>query len=640
MSVFTDQSEPAPLSGPEPGRRRFLSRFSDLFDLGFKVLCRLAAYLVVALFALLVVFLFWQAWPAMREYGWEFLIRTNEGGDEGAAMGALPFIYGTLITSAIAMLIAVPLGVGTAAFLAEVAPDWMRRTGSFLVELLAAIPSVVYGFWAIMVLTPFLGDLFKMLPGHPSTVTGNGLLAAGLILAIMIVPYVTAISYDVCRAVPRSQREGSLALGATRWQTIRSVVLPYARPGIVGGCFLALGRALGETMAVIMVVGNTPKFYEYSFTIFGLGSTIPSEIALQLNDAPNDLARSALILLGVILLLVSILVNCLARVLIWRVGRVRPRRSRLASILFFWKKHGGVAAAAVEGQPPRTTTLPLVGANRRAVAMNGVMMGVLGLCLVITLLPLFLILGYITVKGVTSLNWEFFTNLPDDDPPGLKHAIVGTLMLVGWSTLVAVPIGLLTAIFLAEYRTARLGSLVRFVGELLAGVPSIIIGVFGYALMVAPVGHFSGWAAVVALGIMMIPIVMRGGEEALKLVPQSLRNASYALGAAQWQTVWRVVVPAALPAIITAIILAVARIAGETAPLLFTADMSDYWPKSMNQKMPYLTYYIYKWSEKETEAQVNVAWSAAFVLLAFIMLLNVGMRFATGKRLVSASQAD
>jgi phosphate transport system permease protein len=613
-------------------------RFSNFWDFAFKMVCRFAASLVIALFVLLVVFLFWHAWPAITTYGWEFLIRTNEGGDEGRHMGALPFIYGTLVTSAIAMLIAVPLGVGTAAFLAEVAPNWLRRIGSFLVELLAAIPSVVYGFWAIMVLTPFLGDLFRLLPGHPAAVTGNGHLAAGLILAVMIVPYVTAISYDVCRAVPQSQREGSLALGATRWQTIRSVVLPYARPGIVGGCFLALGRALGETMAVIMVIGNNPKFYAYSFTIFGTGATIPSEIALQLNDAPNDLARSALVELGVILLLVSILVNCVARLLIWRVGRVRPKRTFLGSLLFSWRSQSPPAPQSQD--EPALPAPPTTGANRRALWSNRLMMGVLGLCLAITLVPLFLILGYITVKGVTSLNWEFFTNLPDDNPPGLRHAIYGSFLIVGWATLLAVPIGLLTAIFLAEYRTARLGSLVRFVGELLAGVPSIIIGVFGYALMVAPFGHFSGWAAVVALGGMMIPIVMRGGEEALKLVPQSLRNASYALGAAQWQTVVRVVVPAALPAVITAICLAVARIAGETAPLLFTADMSDYWPRSMSQKMPYLTYYIYKWSEKETQDQINVAWSAAFVLLAFIMLLNVGIRFIAGKRVMSATRAD
>src|SRR5262249_51347849 len=160
---------------------------------------------------------------------------------------------GTLATSAIAILIAVPLGVGTAAFLSEIAPASVRKTGAFFVEMLAAIPSVVYGLWGIFVMAPLVAKWFEWLGGPAST--GGGIMTAGIVLSIMIVPYIAAVSFDVCQAVPRTQREGSLALGATRWQTIWSVVLPYARSGIIGACFLALGRALGETMAVTMLIG-------------------------------------------------------------------------------------------------------------------------------------------------------------------------------------------------------------------------------------------------------------------------------------------------------------------------------------------------------------------------------------------------
>jgi phosphate transport system permease protein len=579
----------------------------------------------------------WQAWPAIQHFGFRFLVNANQGGVE--EMGALPFIYGTLVTSTIAMLIAVPLGVGTAAFLAEIAPAWLRRSGSFLVELLAAIPSVVYGFWGIFVLAPAVQQLFNLFPDAPNT-SGDGLLAAGLILAIMVVPYVTAISFDVCRAVPNSQREGALALGATRWQTIWSVVLPYARPGIVGGSFLALGRALGETMAVIMLIGNNLKFDQYSFTLFGTGATIPSVIALELNDSPA-LVRSALVELGLILLLVSIIVNCVARLLIWRVGRVGKRSSWLGWLFSLAKKKSSaeVSLAESDHKPFRQQTLGR-GPNRKALWVNRLMTGVLGSAFLATVVPLFLILGYITVNGVQALDLNFFTHLPDDDQMGLAHAIYGSALLVGLATLFAVPIGLFTAIFLAEYRTRWLAPAVRFIGELQAGVPSIIIGIFAYALLVAPFGHFSGWAGVFALGIMMIPIVMRAGEESLKLVPQSLRNASYALGAAQWQTIWRVVVPAALPAIITGVCLAMARIAGETAPLLFTANQSDYWPKSPSHDMPYLTYYIYTWSRVPDEEKRRIAWAAAFVLLTFVMVLNIGIRFVTGKRAILATRAD
>src|SRR5262245_23140174 len=212
-------------------------------DLLFRLLCQAAAVLVIVLALALVATLCVEAWPFFAARGLEFLYRVpwNPGSTE-PVYGGLALIYGTLVTSAIAMLLAVPLGVGTAAFLAEIAPRGLRKAGSFLVELLAAIPSVVYGLWGLQFLAPKVG--------------GPGILAAGVVLSMMVVPYITAISYDVCRAVPRSQREGALALGATRWQMIRSAVLPYARPGIIAACFLALGRALGETMAVTMLIGN------------------------------------------------------------------------------------------------------------------------------------------------------------------------------------------------------------------------------------------------------------------------------------------------------------------------------------------------------------------------------------------------
>jgi phosphate transport system permease protein len=213
-------------------------------------------------------------------------------------------------------------------------------------------------------------------------------------------------------------------------------------------------------------------------------------------------------------------------------------------------------------------------------------------------------------------------------------------MLVGVATLGAVPIGILAAIYLAEYRPSRLIPAARFVGELLNGVPSIIIGTVAYALLVLPLGGFSGWAGSFALGMMMIPIVMRTSEESLKLVPASLRNASYALGASQWQTILQVIVPAALPAIITGVFLAIARIAGETAPLLLTAFGNQFWPRSPSDPTPSLPVYIYKYSTSAEEDWNRQAWAAALVLLAVVMLLSAGIRLLTGKRVVLASQAD
>ncbi len=535
------------------------------------------------------------------------------------------------------MVIAVPLGVGTATFLAEIAPGWLRRSASFLVELLAAIPSVVYGFWGITFLAPGIQIMFNM-AGGPN-VGGKGLLSAGLILSIMCVPYVAAVAYDVIQAVPRSQREAALALGATRWQTIWRVVLPYARPGIIGGCVLALGRAIGETMAVTMIIGNAPVIQGLPF---GRGNTIPSVIAQQLPSYVDELHASSLIELGLILLLVTVLLNVLARVLIWRVGRPRAHR---------WKAAGPVSWLS-DSRLFSTRWLPL-SAHQRAVWVNRLMSGMLGACLLVTVLPLFLILGYISWRGAGALSWSFFADLPramgSENPGGLRNALYGSFLMVGLATLAAVPLGMLAAIYLGEYRRTRLGPVARFAGELLVGVPSIITGVFIFALVhflihqlkiLGPREQYSGWAGAAALAIMMIPIVMRAGEEALRLAPQSLRDASHALGAQHWQTILRVTVPAASSAIITGIFLAISRIAGETAPLLLTAGGNFNMAWRPGQQMPALPVYIYQYSMSGYAPFEKQAWAAAFILLTTVLLLNIGVRALTGRRLVLASRAE
>jgi phosphate transport system permease protein len=544
--------------------------------------------------------------------------------------------------------------------------------GSFLVELLAAIPSVVYGFWGIIFLAPWI-DFAVRLVGVSSS-GGKSLLSASVILAIMIVPYVAAVAYDVCQAVPRAQREGSLALGATRWQTIWKVVLPYARPGIIGGCFLALGRALGETMAVTMLVGNS-NYVQGLITwsgdepTLGKGNTIPSIIALELPGTTGPMHTSVLIELGLLLFAVTIAMNVVARLLIWRMGKTStgtplwrrlftPKPADKASAVA--QVNGQRAAASVK-PTEATTRPPKPRSNARSAGVtNLIMTGVLGLCLVVTCVPLFLILGYILYKGVGSLTLDFFIKTPqpynptlplseDNQPGGLANALLGSGLIVGLATLFAVPPGLLAAIYLAEYRRSAIVPAVRFFGELLNGVPSIVVGTFVYAFVhlliqfgwLGPSRQFSAVAGAFALAIMMIPIVMRASEESLKLVPQALRNASHALGAHHWQTVLRVAVPAALPAIITGVFLAIARIAGETAPLLITAFGNEHVTLNPAEETAFLPRYIYFYGMSgDDKVQVPMAWAAALVLLAVIMLLNVGIRVVTGKRVVLASRAE
>jgi phosphate transport system permease protein len=641
MSVSTNQS--LSVRGGRWQNVRTALGIGSPADWIFRHIAQSSSLVVLLIVFLIVALLALQAWPAIRGVGLSILV-SSDWDPTNDRFGGLSFVYGSIVTSLIAMMIAVPLGVGTATFLAEVASTWLRRSGSFLVELLAAIPSVVYGFWGIYFLAPNVQKLFDAMGGD--NVGGRGLFSAGVILAIMIVPYIAAVSYDVCQAVPRAQREGALALGATRWQTIWGVVLPYARPGIIGGCFLALGRAIGETMAVTMLIGNKEVI---ELLPFGQGYTIPSLLAQKLPSSSSLMEDSALIELSLLLFVLTILMNSLARVLIWRVGRVGSSTGMRDRALTAEAKDR--PQPSINGQPAIALPRVPLQSNRSSGVVNHLMTGVLALCLVLTCVPLFLILGYITYRGAGSLSWDFFTKLPrpqGEPGGGLANAIVGSGILVLLATFLALPIGLLAAIFLSEYRTSRLAPVVRFFGELLGGVPSIVIGTFVYAFvrlfiqagLLEPREQFSGWAGAFALAILMVPILMRASEEALKLVPQTLRNASYALGAHQWQTVLRVCVPAALPAIITGAFLAIARIAGETAPLLMTAFGNDRWAFSPNEKMGYLPLYIYEYSMSGDPIFEKQAWAAALVLLAFVMVLNVGIRLLTGKRVVLASRAE
>jgi phosphate transport system permease protein len=296
----------------------------NLGDRVLRIVLKVAALAMVLLVLAMAAEMVRASAPAMRAFGWRFLV-TSTWDPVAERFGAIPFVYGTLLSSLLALLLAVPLGVGAAVYLAELAPVWIRPPIAFLVELVAAVPSVIYGLWGIFVLAPllrtwvqpFLGTTLGYLPLFQGPPYGVGMLAAGIILAIMIVPYITAVSREVLLAVPNTQREAALALGATRWETTRIAVLRYGRSGLVGAILLGLGRALGETMAVTMVIGNRP---EVALSLFAPGYTMASVIANEFTEATSDLYLSALIEVGLLLFMLTVVVNALARLLVWTVG--------------------------------------------------------------------------------------------------------------------------------------------------------------------------------------------------------------------------------------------------------------------------------------------------------------------------------
>ncbi len=332
-AIRTPSSGPGPArSGPSPVRQflagRGSSNGSDRVFRGLMVLCAVSIFGIVAL---IVSELVLRSRLSLAKFGFGFFVHSAWDPVSGD-YGAFPFIYGTLVSSAVALVIAIPLAVGLAVFLTEMSPRWLRAPLAFLTELLAAIPSVVYGLWAVFVLVPLLREhvnpvLGKLL-GWTTLFTGPnygiGMLAAGVILAIMILPIISSLTREVMLAVPYSQREAVLALGATRWEMIRMGVLRNARIGIVGAVILGLGRALGETMAVTMVIGNRP---EIAKSLFAPGYSMASVIANEFSEASDDLYLSALIEIGLALFVVTIVVNALARLLVWAVTRGAPARA-------------------------------------------------------------------------------------------------------------------------------------------------------------------------------------------------------------------------------------------------------------------------------------------------------------------------
>jgi len=309
---------------PRTATRTFYERLRGGDEIAYFV--TLASAVTILLFVFLIVSELWtHSQLTVKTFGWHFLT-TSTWDPNGGHYGALPFIYGTCVTSFVALLIAVPMGIASALFLAEMAPPQLSNLLTFLIELLAAVPSVIYGLLGIFVLlplireylAPFLSKALGFLPLFEGDFFGVSFLSAGLVLSIMVVPFIVSVSREVLLAVPVEQREAALAVGATKWETTWQIVLPYASTGIIGSVFLALARALGETMAVTMVIGNTPKI---AASLFSPGYSIAAVIANEFAEASGDLYVSSLIFLGLVLFGLTIVINAVARILILTTSR-------------------------------------------------------------------------------------------------------------------------------------------------------------------------------------------------------------------------------------------------------------------------------------------------------------------------------
>jgi len=671
MSVETTSTQSRPISRSIIG-----TGFTGFGDKAFYYVSLAFGLSVVAVILWIGVSLYLQSVPAMHKFGWT-IFRNLDWDVPNEKYGILPFIYGTLFSSAIAVLIAVPISVGSALFLTEIAPRWLSTPLSFTIEMLAAVPSIIFGLFGFLVLCPllnsgphsigqFLVDHFGTIPLFEGPPYLTNLLAAGVVLAIMITPIITSISRDVITTVPPALREASLGLGATRWETISNVVLKASQSGIVGAVILGLGRAIGETMAVIMVIGNTVQLPK---SLLQPAYTMPGLLALQFKEAQNQpMQRSVLLEIAFALFVITFLVNGLARllILITKQGQSAAdgpvqRLKAAAGMAFKWigigvvvffvarQIYGDVIGHGLKGLlgpveaivlmyailrviPILARKTPAWGFWRKAVHLT--MFGILGLCAMAGSLALGWLTVYVIQRGGHAINPSLFTQppkSPDDPTGGMLNGIVGTGLLVLIAGSLGIPVGIVGGIYLAEFPASRLIPYVRFAADVLNGVPSVVMGMFGYALFVLPYHHFSAWAGGATLAVMMVPTILRTTEEMLRLVPSSLREASLALGSTRLTMITRIVLPAASSGIVTGILLAIARIAGETAPLLFTAFGNDLVSHNPSEPISAMTLEIYNNYSYGGPAEAR-AWAGALVLLGIVLVFSILARVATRRK--------
>lgn len=647
--MTTRDSEATAISqaGGGPASLKQVSHATRMKEAALRNLFLACACVAVLAVVLIFVFTFWKAAPVLTQIGLgEFL--SLDWAPTSGHYGILALLAGSAIVTVGSLAIGVPLAVGCAVFLTEIAGRKVAGVVGTAVDLLAGVPSVVFGFFGLVVLRPLVAGATGGL--------GFGALTVWLVLAVMIVPTITTLTMDALRSIPMGIREASFAMGATRWQTIYKVVLPAARMGIVNAVVLGMGRAIGETMAVLMVVGNAPVI---PAGIASPLSTLTSQIALDMGYS-SGLHRSALFGMGVVLFLISAaLVGIVRMVSAEREGAPRRGRGRVggamagaetqtapqgkaATAQVSVAKPGtpvnaaGTAAAAVgpasaaEGSRARIQRLLASGAGKGANKgrVNDVMLGVFRAAGILTSCVLALIIAFVAVNGLPVMSLDFVFGWPHgvNAEGGIFPTIVSTLYVTALAMLICTPVAVLAAVYLAEYaKQGRLVTFIRYAADTLSSVPSIVMGLFGYAMFVEAMGlGLSMLSAALALALMMLPIVMRTTEEAIRAVPRYIRWGAYGLGATKWQVVSKIVLPSAFPRIATGIVLAIGRAIGETAVVLYTMGQAINLPITPLDSGRPMTIHLYQLANEGINMQA--AYGTALLLMVMILAFNLFAR--------------
>jgi phosphate transport system permease protein len=614
------------------------ARFSLLKEKSIKTIFFFTAFFAVIIVTFILLFLLRDGFLIFSRVGpLHFLLGPDWAPTAAEPLyGIFPLIVGTLLVTIGAMVFAVPLSIGCAIYISELASPQMKNILKPAIELLAGIPSVVYGFFGLIVLTNFIRVAFD-LP------TGETWLAASVLLGIMALPTIVSVSEDAISAVPREYKEGSLAIGATRWQTISQVLVPAALSGIAAAIILGIGRAVGETMAVMMVAGNAAIIPDPVWNILSPLRTLTGTLGIEMGEVPVGSEHyNALFGVAVVLLIITLVINLTAVAILRYLRKGQGKGSArkpffstvtrenlifAAEMLIFGlllvlltSLPGGLGSLLLLAGILWYTVRPFMSEK----TVQTVAFAIITCATLAVLAILVIILQDIIINGIPALSWEFLTQSPLDSgrAGGIYPAIIGTLYLVIGAIAIALPLGVGAAIYLVEYtREGRITQLIRTGVDLLNGTPSIVFGLFGFAFIVLYLGAgVSMLAGQVTLALMVLPTVIRTTEESLKSIPQSLREGSLALGATKWQTISRVILPPAVPGILTGAILSIGRAAGETAPIMFTAVIfsSRFLPDSVFDPVMALPYHLFVLATNVPGASAN-KYGTALVLLMLVV---------------------
>lgn len=575
---------------------------------------------IICIIAVITIFVFLiaESIPAFKQIGFfKFLFGTkwnpNEDdefiGEVAGNYGVFKMIVGSIVGTLGALIVGGIFGFFTSVFISRFCPRRIKGVFSAVINLLAGIPSVVYGFFGMTVLLPLLGNM------SPNG-SGSGILSVSIVLGLMILPTVVSLSKTSLDAVPRELYEGARALGATHEQAVFNTIVPAAKSGIVASLILGVGRAVGETMAVVMIAGNAVNYPSKLFLSF---RTLTANIVLEMGYA-NELHRGALVATGVVLLIFILIINVL-------FGLVKSKKKDKGG-----KKLSGGALGSVFYK----LKFEKIG---RALCW---------FCSCVAAAALLIVVGFVVVKGIGYINWHFLFgsfNAETDETGRLIYtissSIVTTLAVVFLSLIIAVPLGIATAIFLNEYtkKGSWIVRLIRSAIDILSGIPSIVYALFGMVTFVVWFGHHvSILAGSFTITLMLLPTVIRSTEESLKAVSDGLREGSYALGAGKVRTIFKIVLPSALPGIFAAIILSMSRVISESAPFLYTTgSVVMPMPKGFLSGGTTLAVALYTFAGEGR--YMNEAYATACILILLVLILNLAADFV-GKKLKSKLQGD